>query len=381
MKDQFEKANGAAMKAAEVQREAANLLREAERKEDMQRSKAELKRLFPRDAAEPAFMLYKGEVPSWLLLAVDKRGLHHQWFRNPGVLRASESADWLIIARDLATIEKRIERLRKRGIKDIAEWAEKREEERQAQEVEGQAQDAAAAVEHANHTNRVAESSQLGEQWGVTGRYEFKSKSFSKNYGHDDNRLWLEIHRVEHIADQAAEMFAKFELGFLQGWLRFETQDAESLPARVSNRVDNQRKRMRQRERESNSEDSEDSEAEPEHHGEETESDDDDGDYNDPIEKDPKLFLLKSSEKPSEDMPKWSFRWRALNEGTGEIVGGSDDVVCRLTFRGTGGAQIKGKFQTTYGDFKFKGIKVKLGSELEPMRTVVHEWKNLEYNY
>jgi hypothetical protein len=117
-----------------VQREAVEAQRKIERNEHMKKSKAELKRLFPCDVTEPQFVLYKDDVPSWLILAASKRNIHHQWFRNPRVLHASESLEWLIIAKDQAILEHRIARLLKRGAKGIAAFEKKREEERQAQE-------------------------------------------------------------------------------------------------------------------------------------------------------------------------------------------------------------------------------------------------------
>jgi hypothetical protein len=91
--------------------------------------------------------------------------------------------------------------------------------------------------------------------------------------------------------------------------------------------------------------------------------------------------LLNPSEKPSVDLPKWNFRWRGCDTGSGEVVGGADETLCWLTFKGTGGAKTKGNFQTTYGDFKFKGVKVKLDSKMEVVKTVVREWRNLQYTY
>jgi hypothetical protein len=91
----------------------------------------------------------------------------------------------------------------------------------------------------------------------------------AENYYEPPNGFWLEIHRMELAEDHAAEMFAQFDLGLLEGWLRFEAHDAESAGVLALNRVDRQ----------------------------------------------------------------------------------------------------------------LKGIKVKLGSKLEPVKTVVREWKNLEYTY
>jgi hypothetical protein len=131
--------------------------------------------------------------------------------------------EWLIIAKDQAILEHRIARLRKRGAKEIAAFEKKREEERQAQEGERQAREAAAAVQHENHAKLMASLSQLGEQWDVTRRYEIKCRSMTENYYEPPNGFWLEIHCIELAEDHAAEMFAQFDLGLLEGWLRFRS--------------------------------------------------------------------------------------------------------------------------------------------------------------
>jgi len=363
--------------------------RKAKADEDMRKSKAELRRLFPDDQSE-RLVVRKGDIPSWLTLAAKDLGLTSYIFPDPGPISWDQDWDnWLVISTNAEACRQEVEKLQAEGRKAKEAQEKKLEEARLVREAKEE-EDLSATKK------RVAKASQLaGGKWDVTGEYRITCEDVTKEYGHVGEVFSLRLHRGGDEQEGLAEMYGQLEFGLYEGYLRFETKDPAHAAQAGENRERLRRKRKRGEERavrnklkqlkrdvdstyetsdESESgEDESDEEEEEQEHEEEDDSDDDD------LERNAGNFLLRMDERPSPDAPKWQFRWRGRETGDGKIDGEAEKKLCSIKFKGKGGARIKGTFKTSLGHFKFKGVKVKTGAETAPVLGFLEEWRAVKW--
>jgi hypothetical protein len=181
------------------------------------------------------------------------------------------------------------------------------------------------------------------KDWDVTGTWKIRCPEIEKQFGCPlglisplDRRsmddLSMKIYWKE--MPKGPQLFAKFDLGILTGYMRFEKQELTSQASKGAS-VQKQTKISA-------------------HHY--------DSDRRRPT---PESFYLSSSAtRPSDRCPTWNYRWRGDDESRNYIQWGSDEKAYEITFEDPMGTKLRGSFCCSFLDeCEFTGIKLGLGGD------------------
>ncbi|KAH7323580.1 hypothetical protein BKA65DRAFT_407743 [Rhexocercosporidium sp. MPI-PUGE-AT-0058] len=182
---------------------------------------------------------------------------------------------------------------------------------------------------------RVVEASGNRTNWIVTGTYKIKCPVIEKDYGEDDRSIT--------IFAEKGQLFAKFNMGIIEGYMRLE-RHAKDIPTSGGGADTGTTAKKRKR----------------------AEFEDEDIPY-DPYDSDrrsptPEEFHLGKVTMPSPEYPSWDYRWRGTDTGCGEHQIDSEKKFYKMTFLEPLGMTIEGTFGSEYHkDCSFMAHKIATG--------------------
>ncbi|EHK98205.1 hypothetical protein M7I_5970 [Glarea lozoyensis 74030] len=181
-----------------------------------------------------------------------------------------------------------------------------------------------------------------GISWDVRGKYSIQCKTIEDAYG-KGGPWWMEIF-IEPAAHRQ-HMFAKFDIGLIQGIMRFGAAKHKSLvKKRKYDDYSEEYHNARLWERRSPT---------------------------------PEFAKINSDDLPSTENAEWMYIWRGEGKGDGER-----EVInpYAMTFKEPRGMIIEGFFGCEYFDenLTFRGVKIAAGREYE--RDFGYDWNELKDN-
>jgi hypothetical protein len=193
------------------------------------------------------------------------------------------------------------------------------------------------------------------KDWDVTGTWKIRCPEIEKEYGRPSlsmmpldrpsmDNLSMEIFWKE--TPKGPQLFAKFDLGIMTGYMRFERQE---VTGQASKGVSGQKQTKILT-----------------HHSNDKYSDVAYGSYDlDRRSPTPESFHLSSSAtRPSDRCLTWNYRWRGNDKSRNYIQWGSDEKAYEITFEEPMGTKLRGTFCCSFLDeCEFTGTKLGLGRD------------------
>jgi hypothetical protein len=299
-------------------------------------------------ADEDKIMMIEANTRFELSNCARKLGLAYGYFAPRYMVSPYQC--WEIVGRRASSVEKKKLELRGKDNENIEECDKKRKREEEAKrEAEEQV--------YINKRQRVMDHAvkNKSKDWDVAGTWKIRCPEIEKQFGCPPgsilpldrpsmNDLSMEIFWKE--TSKGTQLFAKFDLGILTGYMRFERQrstgqESKGVPVQKQSKISA-------------------------HHSNDN--------YNDIVSESydldrrsptPESFYLSSSAaRPSDRCPTWNYRWRGNDECRNYIQWDSDEKAYEITFEEPMGTKLRGTFCCSFLDeCEFTGIKLGLGGD------------------
>jgi hypothetical protein len=299
-------------------------------------------------ADEDKIMMIEANTRFELSNCARKLGLAYSYFAPRYMVSPYQC--WEIVGRRASSVEKKKLELRGKDNENIEECDKKRKREEEAKrEAEEEA--------YINKRQRVMDHAvkNKSKDWDVAGTWKIRCPEIEKQFGCPPgsilpldrpsmNDLSMEIFWKE--TSKGTQLFAKFDLGILTGYMRFERQrstgqESKGVPVQKQSKISA-------------------------HHSNDN--------YNDIVSESydldrrsptPESFYLSSSAaRPSDRCPTWNYRWRGNDECRNYIQWDSDEKAYEITFEEPMGTKLRGTFCCSFLDeCEFTGIKLGLGGD------------------
>ena len=292
-----------------------------------------LKEAFPPDGPKKAVIVLKtlDEFSRQSIhVNAEELGLHTESTDTARMVGSSGSSNkkrWIVIARKTGLVSAKIQEIEREALQAYQKW-----EKSQAAEI--------------SDGGVVAQQRSGAGGWDVTGNWCIRCPNIEENY--DGDELWLDLYLGK--VNGQVQMYAQFDFRILTGFWRFESLGAGALGKAKEKAKANAKTAVRSgwgEDYEYGYDEGDEDEEEEEEEEEENED-----------------FYLGKDDQPSEQCPKWNFRWRGRETAEGVIELYSDKELCSVTFSGPGGCKMSGVLRNDFvSDCTFTGVKVDTKAE------------------
>lgn len=257
------------------------------------------------DASKDKVIILKTCAGAELRSVVEAMGLEHDSTSAP--LNADHSyqdpRQWLVVGKSRSAVFRKVSEI-------------SREAQRSQQRAKEALREDASGLRKAIVSKLTA--SEKSGMWNVVGSWSIQAPCIQGHTGDDTEKCTLNIYLSD--SSRGRQIFGVFDFIIVTGIMRFINPHPSQVLEKTSGR--SVRKEI---------EDEEDEKDEDEDEDDEESSDE---------------FYMDNNIMPSSSNPTWKYRWRGEETGEHETQLGSDEKIYSITFKGEGGTELEGEFNT-----------------------------------